>query len=312
MKRIIDLNIFRCLNPIGLTSNLRGRANYSSSSSIQGTVHKKLIQNLNNGKLGTNSSSNSGNPFNIKVFLGSKAPQGGKIKFGTSSSKVKSVVKRAEITNFSTILNTINSKQNNKDEQKQGSLKGHSKETLGKKPERKKLFQGKAINSNMISVSFLPKNWTEEDLIKYFDPTKELIDNVILLKTGNGFNSCKALLEFKSIDNCKKFLKEWEENFYDVPSCLQRLTMRMFSLEGMMVPQIPSAQIYINNIDFYTTKQDLLDIANKFGEIEAIEIPMKANKKNKGHAFVTFKEKTQAMKFVEFADNLSINKRKIK
>ena len=221
-------------------------------------------------------------------------------------------MKRTEITNFSTILNAINNKKYTKEDPITSKSAQKDPTTIIKKPERKKLFQGKSINSNMITLSFLPKNWTEEDLIKYFDPKRELIDKVILLKTGNGFNSCKALLEFKTIDNCRKFLKEWEENFFDVPSCLQRLSMRMFTLEGMMVPQIPSAQIYINNIDFYTTKQDLLDIASKFGEIEAIEIPMKANKKNKGHAFITFKEKTQAMKFVEFADNLSINKRKIR
>ena len=70
-------------------------------------------------------------------------------------------------------------------------------------------------------------------------------------------------------------------------------------------------QIYIKNLPYSVSWQQLKDAFAAFGEIVRVDIPKDANERSKGFGFVLFKNDGQAHNAIESMKNAEFNGRKI-
>ena len=70
-------------------------------------------------------------------------------------------------------------------------------------------------------------------------------------------------------------------------------------------------QIYIKNLPYSVTWQQLRDVFAPYGEIVRVDIPKDINERSKGFGFVLFRNDGQAYKAIESMNNAEFNGRKI-
>lgn len=71
-----------------------------------------------------------------------------------------------------------------------------------------------------------------------------------------------------------------------------------------------SKKLFVGNLDFKTTEEDLDKVFSEFGDIEE-SIIIKDGNRSKGFGFVTFSEKADAKKAVEEMNEKDLKGRKI-
>lgn len=72
-----------------------------------------------------------------------------------------------------------------------------------------------------------------------------------------------------------------------------------------------SNQIYIKNLPYSVTWQQLRDVFAPFGEVVRVDIPKDINERSKGFGFVLFRSSTQAIKAIMKMNNAEFNGRTI-
>lgn len=72
-----------------------------------------------------------------------------------------------------------------------------------------------------------------------------------------------------------------------------------------------SNQIYIKNLPYSVTWQQLRDVFAPFGEVVRVDIPKDINERSKGFGFVLFRSSTQAIKAITKMNNAEFNGRTI-
>jgi RNA recognition motif-containing protein len=72
-----------------------------------------------------------------------------------------------------------------------------------------------------------------------------------------------------------------------------------------------SNQIYIKNLPYSVTWQQLRDVFTPFGEVVRVDIPKDVNERSKGFGFVLFKNDGQAFSAIQSMNNAEFNGRKI-
>lgn len=70
-------------------------------------------------------------------------------------------------------------------------------------------------------------------------------------------------------------------------------------------------QIYIKNLPYSVTWQQLKDVFADFGEISRVDIPTDSNSRSKGYGFIMFQTDEQAKKAIDGMSNAEFNGRKI-
>ena len=70
-------------------------------------------------------------------------------------------------------------------------------------------------------------------------------------------------------------------------------------------------QIYIKNLPYSVSWQQLRDVFETYGEILRVDIPRDVNERSKGFGFVLFRSDTEAFKAIHGMNNAELNGRKI-
>jgi multiple RNA-binding domain-containing protein 1 len=163
----------------------------------------------------------------------------------------------------------------------------------------------KSRSENVIIVKNFPYGTAQEELITLFGGS-EVIKRIILPPAGT-----IAFIEFLDPGQCRAAFKRLAyRRFKDVPLYLEKAPKGIFHSESKPVTsesatkqveteEETSSTIYVKNLDFSTTQNDLLDAFNKFpGFRHAILKTKPPNAKGEilsmGFGFITFQSKESA------------------
>jgi len=167
----------------------------------------------------------------------------------------------------------------------------------------------------IVLVRGLPQAWNDKELASYFDKDRRNIEKVSIVKNRLGVNTGKAMIFFKNKTIAEKFIKDWDHNMIDTPQYTQQIAVSMFQLKTRETVNQASAsakQVYVYNLSFDCTNNDLYSLACDYGEIMKVELPTTAIGKSKGFGYVTFQRVEDAKNFLEFAQESDFMGRKIK
>ena len=168
--------------------------------------------------------------------------------------------------------------------------------------------------NNIAFVNYVPITWVEKDIKDHFDREEEKILKITIVKNRLGNPTGKALLEFKSETFCDEFIKKWNDNFIETKEFTQKIMVRAFNLKkhsDKTVAKNKHKTVYLRNIDFDATVDDIYKMASDFGEIINMDLPVKRGK-NMGFGFVNFRTSEDAENFQQFADERLFMGRKLR
>jgi len=167
----------------------------------------------------------------------------------------------------------------------------------------------------IVIVRGLPQAWNEKEFIHYFDKDRSNIEKVSVVKNRLGVNSGKAMVFFKTKNIAERFVKDWDHNMIDTPEYTQQIAVALFQLktrESVVQSSSSAKQVYVHNLSFDCTNDDLYSLASDYGEIMKVELPTSATGKCKGFGYVTFQRVEDAKNFLNFANEADFLGRKIK
>lgn len=171
-------------------------------------------------------------------------------------------------------------------------------------------------DNRVVIVRGLPQNWAEKDISVYFDQDSSRIQKVNLIKNRVGGNTGKALITFNSADNAESFIGKWDRNTIQSGELNQIINAQFFNLQKKEepVPEVKSdlKTVFVSNLAFNCTSDDLHNFASDFGEVVSVDAPMTANNKTKGFAFITFKEVAEAQKFLTLGQEKDLLGRRLR
>ena len=162
----------------------------------------------------------------------------------------------------------------------------------------------------------LPSEWDEKKLKDYFDPVGDLIIKVSIIKSRMGLYTGRALLEFRDKKTCDAAIKRYNENLINSKDVVQQIVMKPFHLHtNYRKTQLDKSKsfLFLNNLDFATTSEEIYNLVSDFGELEYIDMPMRRDGNlNKGHAFIKFKNVDDAEKLIRYLEMNKFNGRQIR
>ena len=182
----------------------------------------------------------------------------------------------------------------------------------------------KSLNSitnprnKIVFVNGIPKNWVDNDIISYFDPKRTDIVKVNLINNRLGKATGKALITFTDSLLASKYIEKWHDNWLESEEETNKLSMYLFGLQkendrpSVKAEQYNLQNIYAYNLPFTCTADDLYKLAGEFGEIAHIDMPVAGALRNKGFAFIYFKNKRDAKEFMDSVNDMEFMGRNIK
>jgi RNA recognition motif-containing protein len=168
--------------------------------------------------------------------------------------------------------------------------------------------------NNIAFMNYVPTAWTEKEIKEHFDTKDEKISKITIVKNRLGNPTGKALIEFKSETLCDEFIQKWNENFIETKEFTQKIVVKAFSLKKhseRTVVKNKHKTVYLKNIDFEATVDDIYKMASDFGEIINMDLPLRKGK-NMGYGFVNFRNSDDAESFQQFADEKLFMGRKLR
>lgn len=185
-------------------------------------------------------------------------------------------------------------------------------------------------NNFKINISNLPDKYTDQDLNKLCEEFGKMhICNInqtqkgkyAIVKFSNEQEAKKAIekLNNKTIDNKKLYVKEIKDNYYynsnynynynNKPNFQQNY---YFNNNPMVMYEEPleNNNLYVKNIPFTATEEDLKKIFSQFGKITSIKLELEVKEKkddkevkkfiaNKGFGYISFEKIEESKKALE-------------
>jgi len=173
-----------------------------------------------------------------------------------------------------------------------------------------------ASQPKVVVIRGLPQTWFENDIQSYFDKNSSQIQKINLIKNRIGDNTGKALITFGNSNQAESFIKQWNQSQLNVNNLSQQIAAEIFTPkvreQAPKETSIDNKQIYIYNLPWKWGSEDLKKLAADFGQVSNLDVPLTANNKNKGFAYMTFTEAESAQKFLQFVNDKTFVGRKVK
>ncbi|EAR83854.2 RNA recognition motif protein (macronuclear) [Tetrahymena thermophila SB210] len=171
-------------------------------------------------------------------------------------------------------------------------------------------------HKNMVYCHALPNDWNEQKLMQYFDPSGKNISEIKLLKNRIGGYTGRALIKFNNSKICDDYLKKYSDSFIETTDILQRIIMKPFELKTKKTRlqfDRSMKEVYLANLPFDATSEEIFALAQDFGEVIYVDMPLAINgQTNKGYCIVKFSKAEEASKFQRYFDEETLYGRKIR
>ena len=115
----------------------------------------------------------------------------------------------------------------------------------------------------------------------------------------------------------QKYISRYNEDFIQTEDSVHRIVLKKFELKNELKKKeraefCKKFGVNLTNMDFDIDKAELERLAEDFGEIEYIDLPIRQNGLNMGRAKVYFKTRQASVDFSNFCDGLLYKERKLK
>jgi RNA-binding protein 39 len=141
---------------------------------------------------------------------------------------------------------------------------------------------------------------TTEELVKFFEKAGPVRDAQIVKDRVSGRSKGVGYVEFKSEDSIEAALRLTGHVLLGVPIIAQLTEAEKNRQARNPVPTAsnqptaPYHRLYVGNVHFSITEEDLTNVFEPFGELEFVQLQKDETGRSKGFAFVQFAEDTQA------------------
>lgn len=167
----------------------------------------------------------------------------------------------------------------------------------------------------IVQVEGIPKDWTEGDIISYFDPkaTKIVRANHLLNKLGNPTG--RSMIEFKDRVAAEKFIAKYNKDYIELENMTSPLRVRSFVLQTnnrAFKAESLDKSVMIYDLHFGLSSKDLWDLLKDFGGIVDLYFPMRSKSMNKGYCVVQFETSQQVHDFMFKCTGMSLWGRELK
>lgn len=155
-----------------------------------------------------------------------------------------------------------------------------------------------------VFVKGLNYDLRENDLKNFFGKIGTITRLEMPMKNDGTRNNGYCFVQFKNAKDTKMCMKMDQTEFGERNITVQKATSTKNNMGFIYT-------VFVKNLPFSATKEDLREQFEKFGRIHDISVPQDAENegRNKGFAFVEFKDEPAAEKAVKA--NITIKKRKV-
>eukprot|EP01016_Furgasonia_blochmanni_P033687 TRINITY_DN3546_c0_g1_i2.p1 TRINITY_DN3546_c0_g1~~TRINITY_DN3546_c0_g1_i2.p1 ORF type:complete len:349 (-),score=77.00 TRINITY_DN3546_c0_g1_i2:272-1318(-) len=172
-------------------------------------------------------------------------------------------------------------------------------------------------NPPRVFVSGVPAGWSPDVLRKFLERAVPDIAGINLVKNKLGQQTGKALITLKTQKQAQTLISFVENVDLKINDEPLRLQAKPFVVTEGASDSLPrqdqeNKTLYLSNIPFTVTPDELKAFAERFGGVEEINMPLSSNKKNKGFAFISFNHSAEANNFISFIQERDFMGRKLR
>lgn len=172
----------------------------------------------------------------------------------------------------------------------------------------------RAFNTK-IFVEGLPLDWTDSQLQNRLKASGSVVQ-VRLFTNAQGQTTGKAVVEFENDESAEKAITDF--NDVEVEGLQHKVRPFVDRRAGGVLPQrnaedpsILARRIYITNVAYGATEEDIQEIAAEAAEIERVAIPKDREGRARGYAFVYVKNVDDVQKVVDQLQGKRIMSREV-
>lgn len=154
-------------------------------------------------------------------------------------------------------------------------------------------------------LSNLPSGTDWRDVKKFMSQAGEVSKVEVIQDTRS--SKVSALVVYSSSLEAERALQQLDGLEFKGESVEVRENTGSSQLKSMR----KSNQIYIKNLPYSVTWQQLRQVFIPFGEVVRVDIPKDINERSKGFGFIQFRTSLQAAKAISTMNNAEFNGRKI-
>ncbi|CAG9319921.1 unnamed protein product [Blepharisma stoltei] len=166
--------------------------------------------------------------------------------------------------------------------------------------------RSRRIDNKRVFVGNFDEKVEWKDLKRHMESAGE-VTRVDIIKSNDGKSKGCAIVAYASALEAQRALQQLDNTLFNGTS----IKVREDQVARRSRSPRKKNQIYIKNLPYFVTWQQLKEVFNNFGEIVRVDIPIDTNKRSKGYGFITFQTDEQAQRAIESMNNAEFNGRKI-
>ncbi|KAI0163193.1 CC1-like family splicing factor [Pestalotiopsis sp. NC0098] len=169
-----------------------------------------------------------------------------------------------------------------------------------------------------VFVQQLAARLRTKELKEFFEKVGPVNEAQIVKDRISGRSKGVGYVEFKNEDSVTAALQLTGQKLLGIPVIVQlteaekNRQVRTTDSSGTHANSIPFHRLYVGNIHFSITEQDLQNVFEPFGELEFVQLQKDDNGRSRGYGFVQFREADQAREALEKMNGFDLAGRPIR
>lgn len=150
----------------------------------------------------------------------------------------------------------------------------------------------------LVYVKFLPKEWSEVQIQKYFDPKIQKINGIQLTRNRLGESTGRALLWLRNESEASKFIELFRDDCIETKDIVQKIDVKPFELKRWKAkePFKRNTRVTIRNIAPQVTEKDIEELAKPYGKILKLHLPSR-EERHFNFGYVIYEKASSAERF---------------
>ncbi|KAI0484453.1 splicing factor, CC1-like protein [Xylariaceae sp. FL0804] len=167
-----------------------------------------------------------------------------------------------------------------------------------------------------VFVQQLAARLRTKELKEFFEKVGPVNEAQIVKDRISGRSKGVGYVEFKKEDSVTAALQLTGQKLLGIPVIVQlteaEKNRQVRTTEGSQANSIPFHRLYVGNIHFSITEQDLQNVFEPFGELEFVQLQKDDTGRSRGYGFVQFREADEAREALEKMNGFDLAGRPIR